>query len=419
MHSARAAKTGAEVSELRLGRLNDWLAAPAHQRAAAVRACLARIGALEPQLHAWVQVEPRRPAGEGPLAGIPFGVKDTVETAGLVTEYGSSLYRGRIGSRDAAIVCELCSVGALLLGKTVTTPFAYRTPAATRNPRNLAHTPGGSSSGSAAAVAADMVPFSVGEQTLGSILRPASYCGVTGFKPTHGVLSTDGMLPLAPSLDTLGFFTQTPADMSALWTALGRGAAEPEAPVLGVPGALDVEPRMRAAFQESIAKLRASGAEIRVLDLTQLMTNVAEAAYAVLCYEAAQVHRELFAAHGGELGDLATIVREGLEMATGRYEAALQSLRDSRSRAAAVYLDVPFILTPAATGPAPAGLGSTGDPRMNAPWTALGAPAISLPMPVAGALPLGLQVTADRGQDARLLSMAGQLAAMLDAADGP
>src|SRR5258708_4769504 len=136
----------------------------------------------------WVQVQPERPTADGPLSEIPFGAKDIIETQGMATEYGSPLYKGRLGSADAAIIREMRSRGAILLGKTVTTAFAYRTPGPTRNPRNLEHTPGGSSSGSAAAVAAGMVPFTIGEQTRGSMIRPASYCGVTGFKPTYDLL---------------------------------------------------------------------------------------------------------------------------------------------------------------------------------------------------------------------------------------
>jgi Asp-tRNA(Asn)/Glu-tRNA(Gln) amidotransferase A subunit family amidase len=401
------------MSGPRLGRLTDWLAASAVERSVAVRACLERIGAIDPQIHAWVQVVAPRAVEAGALSGIPFGVKDTVETYGLLTEYGSTIYRGRIGTVDAAIVRDLRRAGAVLLGKTVTTPFAYRTPAATRNPRNPAHTPGGSSSGSAAAVAADMVPFTVGEQTLGSILRPASYCGVTGFKPTYAVLPTAGMLPLAPSLDTLGFFTQTPEDMLALWSALGHAALGTDELVIGVPG-FDVEPPMRAAFQESLARLRTAGAEVRTVDLEQLLTEVAGAAYTVLCYEAAQVHRQHLVEHGDELGTLAEIARAGVQIAATRYQEAVQTLAEWRTRSAAVFAATPLILTPAATGPAPAGLGSTGDPRMNGPWTALGTPAVSVPMPVAGALPLGLQIIAAAGQDARLLCSAARIASILE-----
>src|SRR5439155_3604433 len=169
-----------------------------------------------------VQVAPQRPTGNGKLLEIPFGAKDIIETKGMATEYGSPIYKGRIGTEDAAIVRELRNRGAVLMGKTQSTAFAYRTPAPTRNPRNLEHTPGGSSSGSAAAVAAGMVPFAIGTQTGGSVLRPASFCGVTGFKATYGLLPMEGVLPFAKSLDTLGFFTHTAADMLALWDAAGH-----------------------------------------------------------------------------------------------------------------------------------------------------------------------------------------------------
>src|SRR5580704_298208 len=158
----------------------DWIHADLDARKRGLEQCLERIRKLDPSIQAWVQVKPERPTGEGPLSEIPFGVKDIVETKGLATEYGSPLYKGRIGTADAAIIRDLRSRGAILLGKTVTTAFAYRTPGPTRNPRNLDHTPGGSSSGSAAAVAAGMVPFTIGEQTRGSMIRPASFCRVTG-----------------------------------------------------------------------------------------------------------------------------------------------------------------------------------------------------------------------------------------------
>jgi Asp-tRNA(Asn)/Glu-tRNA(Gln) amidotransferase A subunit family amidase len=403
------------MNEVRLGRLTDWLAAAPSERALAVRACLERIRALDPQLHAWVQVTDPQAVSAGSLCGIPFGVKDTVETRGLRTEYGSAIYRGRMGTADGAIVRMLRDAGAILLGKTVTTPFAYRTPAGTRNPRNPSHTPGGSSSGSAAAVAADMVPFTVGEQTLGSILRPASYCGVTGFKPSYGLLSTEGMLPLAPSLDTLGFFTQTPADMLALWSALGQGAGRTGELIVGVPD-FAVEPPMRAAFQHVLTMLREAGIEARTVDLAPLLTQVAAAAHTVLCYEAAEVHRRHLLEHEEELGTLGEVVRAGMQTDPESYHAALQSLESYRGQAAEVFEATPLVFTPAATGPAPAGLGSTGDPRMNAPWTALGTPAVSIPMPVANALPLGLQITAAFGQDARLLRAAVQVASILEAA---
>ena len=205
----------------------QWMRISRREREDALKACLLRIQTLDPKIQAWVQVAPQPALGDGPLAGIPFGAKDIMETRGLSTEYGSPIYKGRLGVTDAAIVMSLRRRGAVLLGKTHTTAFAYRTPGPTRNPRNLEHTPGGSSSGSAAAVAAGMVPFALGTQTRGSILRPASYCGVTGFKPSYGLVSVDGVLPYAKSLDTVGFFTNTPADMLALWEAMGHSRPPP------------------------------------------------------------------------------------------------------------------------------------------------------------------------------------------------
>src|SRR5215471_2289692 len=231
--------------------LTQWLNASLKTRRLALQSCLDRIRALDSSIHAWVQVSPQRPTGHGKLSEIPFGAKDIIETRGLATEYGSPIYKGRIGTADAAIIREMRKRGAILLGKTQTTAFSYFTPSPTRNPRDLEHTPGGSSSGSAAAVAAGMVPFTIGEQTRGSIVRPASYCGVTGFKPTYGLLSMEGVLPLAKSLDTLGFFTPTAADMLALWEAMGHPTGRDEDVALAAPDPVpDVEPPMKAAFQQ-------------------------------------------------------------------------------------------------------------------------------------------------------------------------
>src|ERR1700737_3007771 len=177
------------VQEPRLETLTQWLSASREARRLALQSCLDRIRVMDGSIHAWVQVLPQSTTEDGQLSEVPFGVKDVMETRGLSTEYGSPIYKGRIGTVDAAIVRDLRQRGAILLGKTQCTSFAYRTPGPTRNPRDLEHTPGGSSSGSAAAVAAGMVPVALGTQTLGSVLRPASYCGVVGFKPSAGLLS--------------------------------------------------------------------------------------------------------------------------------------------------------------------------------------------------------------------------------------
>ncbi len=379
-----------------------------------MQTCLDSIRALDPSIQAWVQVLPQSPTGNGSLSEIPFGVKDVIETKGLSTEYGSPIYQGRTGTADAAIVQQLRRRGAVLLGKTQCAAFAYFDPGPTRNPRAPEHTPGGSSSGSAAAVAAGMAPFALGTQTLGSVLRPASYCGVTGFKASHGLLPMDGVLPLAKSLDTLGFFTHTAADMLMLWEAMGMPAGKSEEFALGVPDPMpEVEPAMAAALEQAIAALRKAGATIRSLDMGDMLTRLSEASKIVMFYEGARFHRERFREHGARLGQLADLVREGLEIPTERYDEARRYIEKCKARMAKVYKATPAILVPAATGPAPRGLASTGDPRMNAPWTALGTPAISIPLPVTGGLPLGLQLTAAHGQDARALRTAVRLERML------
>lgn len=421
------------------GRLADWLALSRDERDRAVQSCLERIRALDPSIHAWVQVAPQDPTGDGPLAGIPFGAKDIIETRGLATQYGSPIYEGRIGVSDAAIIAELRTRGAILMGKTHTTAFAYRTPAPTRNPHNLQHTPGGSSSGSAAAVAAGMVPLALGTQTQGSVLRPASFCGITGFKPTYGLVSMEGVLPFAKTLDTLGFFTATAADVLVLWNALGhdttnvgRVLSDPSAPSdvgrvprpsvghraadppLGIPDPLpDVDPPMAKAFHDSVFRLRAAGITIEPIDLGDMLTNLNQASRTVMAYEAARVHEQRYTEYGSRLADMANLVQEGLQVESERYDEARAYVGACQARVSKLYEATPVILVPAATGPAPFSLASTGDPRMNAPWTALGTPAISIPMAAFNALPLGLQLTADRGDDARVLNTAVRVEAVL------
>jgi Asp-tRNA(Asn)/Glu-tRNA(Gln) amidotransferase A subunit family amidase len=198
---------GAAADTPRLETFTQWLRASQKTRNLALQPLVERTRIMDIPIQAWVQVSPEKATGQGRLNGIPFGVKDVIETKGLATEYGSAVYKGRIGVEDAAIVREMRKRGGILLGKTTAAAFAFKTPPATHNPRDLAHTPGGSSSGSAAAVAAGMVPLAIGTQTGGSMIRPASFCGVTGFKTSYGLLSLEGVFPLAKSLDTLGFFT--------------------------------------------------------------------------------------------------------------------------------------------------------------------------------------------------------------------
>jgi Asp-tRNA(Asn)/Glu-tRNA(Gln) amidotransferase A subunit family amidase len=418
--AAGGAATGATKQIPRLETLTQWLNASSKTRHLALQQCLDRIRAMDVSIHAWVQLLPRKSTGYGKLSEVPFGVKDIIETRGLSTEYGSPIYKGRIGTADAAIVRDLRRRGAILLGKTHCTAFAYFTPAPTRNPRDLEHTPGGSSSGSAAAVAAGMVPIALGTQTKGSVLRPASYCGVTGFKASYGLLSMEGVLPLAKSLDTLGFFTQTPADMLLLWESMGHPAGGTEDFVLGAPEPMpEVEPAMAAAFQNALSLLRSAGASIQSINIAGMLAKLSDAADTVTFYEGARFHQQRFNEYGSRLGaELVDLVQKGLQVSVERYDEARRYIAECKARVAEMYKATPVILSPAATGPAPLGIASTGDPRMNAPWTAMGTPAISIPIPVASGLPLGLQLTADHGQDARVLRTAVRLQRMFSSGHG-
>ena len=306
----------AAVESPRMETLTEWLSANRETRKRGLDRCLQRIKELEPTIHAWVQVQPERPTADGPLSEIPFGVKDIIETKGMATEYGSPLYKGRVGTEDAAIIRDMRSRGAVLLGKTVTTAFAYRTPGPTRNPRNLEHTPGGSSSGSAAAIAAGMVPFTIGEQTRGSMIRPASYCGVTGFKPTHDLLSTEGMLPVSKSLDTLGLFTHTAEDMLALWKAMGHSTGGAEQFSFAAPEPIpDCDPEMAHAFRHSMSLLRKSGVDIKTIDIAETLKKIDEAGDVEMFYEGAHYHEARLKEFGDRLDQpLASLIRDGLKI---------------------------------------------------------------------------------------------------------
>jgi Asp-tRNA(Asn)/Glu-tRNA(Gln) amidotransferase A subunit family amidase len=224
----------------------------------------------------------------------------------------------------------------------------------------------------------------------------------------------EGVLPLAKSLDTLGFFTHTPADMLALWESMGHPAGSTEDLALGAPEPMpEAEPAMAAAFRSVLSVLRSAGASIRSIDIAGMLAKLADASNIVLFYEGARFHQQRFNEYGSQLADLAHLVREGLQISVERYDEARRYIAECKARVAEMYKATPVILTPAATWPAPLGLASTGDPRMNAPWTALGTPAVSIPIPAPSGLPLGLQLTADHGQDARVIHTAVRLQRML------
>jgi Asp-tRNA(Asn)/Glu-tRNA(Gln) amidotransferase A subunit family amidase len=311
---------------------------------------------------------------------------------------------------DAELVAELKNLGAFVLGKTHTTAFAYYDPAPTRNPRNLEHTPGGSSSGSAAAVAAGMVPVALGTQTQGSVLRPASFCGVVGFKPSRGVLPLGGVLPCAPTLDTAGLFTQTVDHLRFVWTALRPGDdAKPASRIVAIdwPPQKQVDPGMEECVAAAMERLTNDGVASEWAEPPESFDCLPQSVQDVMAYEAAQTHHERYEQHGTGLGQkLAELIEEGRGVSKSRYEDGLAAILRAEQALLEWASSDTVIATPAAMGPAPRGLETTGDPACNAPWTALGAAAISVPCGTVGDLPAGLQLTAVSGCDQMLLATA-------------
>lgn len=358
------------------------------------------------------------PAAPGPLAGLPVAIKDIIDTADQATAYGSPIYAGHRPGRDAAVVSRLRAAGAVPFGKTTTTEFALFAPTATRHPWDPARTPGGSSSGSAAAVAAGSVPVALGTQTAGSVIRPASFNGVVGFKPTHGSIDTTGVKDLSPSFDTVGLLAQTVPDVALVFAALTDGSASEggggshRLAVFRTGQWDQVEAAARAAFDAEVDRIAdRPGWQVSDLpwshqeheDLTRAQAVLMEVeALAALSTEYHR-HREQCSAQ----------LVEYLDRAAARTAAEARQARDTIDLAQRSFADalhgLDGVLTPAAHGEAPP-RASTGDPWFSRAWTALGGPAISLPL-LRGAhgLPVGLQLVGHRGRDGRLLGLAADL----------
>lgn len=380
--------------------------------------CLALDSARETAADLAAELKRERP--RSPLHGVPYAVKDIFDTAGIPTEWGSATQRGRVPEHDCALVRKLNALGGILLGKTHTTAFAYYDTAPTCNPRNPAHTPGGSSSGSAAAVAAGMAPLAIGSQTQGSVLRPASFCGISGFKPSYGLLPLGGVMPFAPTLDHIGLFAATAQDLRMAWRALGfetRAVPAKTVTVLDWPPMGGVETPMADRFGATVESLASHGLRMEHTDRPSFFDLLPAALRTVMAYEAVQEHGSRYRIHASRMGvKLAELLDEGQQIDPLTYESACQVLHESRKAFATWARRHSIIATPAAPGPAPAGLDSSGDPRCNSPFTALGAPAVSIPMPTPRAqLPLGLQLVASQGDDAFLLATAEACEALLDA----
>jgi len=357
------------------------------------------------------------------LFAVVVGVKDIFRVDGFPTRAGSRLPPQALAGEEAEAVRRLRHAGALLLGKTVTTEFAYFAAGPTRNPRNLAHTPGGSSSGSAAAVAAGLCPLSLGTQTIGSIIRPASFCGIVGFKPSYRRIPVDGVIPLAPSLDHIGFFTRDIPGAAHAATILcdGWNPAPAAQAALGIPAGpylAHAGDESREHFDRAVEKLAEAGFVVRTVDVMDNFDGIAADHQTILAAEAAQVHAAWFELYGELYHErTAQLVLQGREITNDQLARArdAQAVLRRELQTAMNRARIDVWLAPSILAPAPRGLDSTGDPVMNMPWTQAGFPALTMPCGLdPDGLPLGLQVVGRFYDDERLLAWAETIERTLD-----
>lgn len=403
---------------------------------ALARACLDRIAERDPLLRAWAHVDPERALAEarrldamerrGPLHGVPVAVKDVIDVAGLPTGHGSPIHAAaRPAVADAACVAAARAAGLLVLGKTVTTEFATYTPGPTRNPRDPERTPGGSSSGSAAAVADGMVPLAIGTQTAGSVIRPAAFCGVVGFKPSYGLIQRAGLKTQADALDTIGVFAADVAD-AALFAGVLAGRPDFAAPPAASPPRIGLcrspqwphaQPETAAALEAAARRLSAAGATVREIELPPAFADLAAAQATIQAVEAAKSFAHERHAHWDQLSPaLRRLIEQGEATPAADHMAALRLGRRCRADFPALFGDIDTLMTPSAPGMAPHGLGSTGDPAFNRIWTLLHAPCVTVPLATATPAPLGVQFVAPWGGDETLLAAAAWAESGLSAA---
>ncbi len=408
-----------------------------------VGACLDRIAEREPHVEAWAHLDPELALAEareadatlargdevGPLHGVPVGVKDIFDTSDFPTENGSPIFAGRRPDRDAACVAALRNAGAIVIGKTVTTELALLTPARTRNPRNLQHTPGGSSAGSAAAVAESMVPIALGSQTAGSIIRPASYCGVYGFKPTLGLVPRAGVLMQSHTLDTVGVYGRSVEDLALVTdcmtaldpddavsfrrsrpgltaTARARPPVPPRFAFVTPPPWAEADAGMRSAINALVERLGDRAVEIDM----PVLADVIEWQRVVQLAENALYYGPLLDAAPQLISPgLTQRLSDGRTVDAQMYLRAITGREPAYRTVASAMRGFSAILTAAAMGPAPEGFTATGSPIMNGLWTYLGMPTVSLPLLETRGLPVGVQLVGLRHDDARLLRTASWL----------
>ena len=406
---------------------------------------LAVIDRAEPRVHAWTTLDLDRArraatladtrAARGqrlsPVDGVPIGIKDLIDTAGLRTTYGSPLFADHVPARDACVVAHLRAAGSVIVGKTVTTEFATFDPPPTRNPWNLGHTPGGSSSGSAAAVASGMLPASIGSQTGGSTIRPASYCGVVGYVPSPGWVGRTGVHPCSWSLDRIGLFGTTVADVSLLLDGcLGRDAEDPVSRIVRRRPTgprrprrvallesllLQADPPMRRAVESVAARLDDGGASVETVPTDGL--ELAHAAHlTVMRAEIASVHTDRYDAHPTAFGpQIAALIETGKKVRAADYLRALRYRSRFRREHTAQVAPFDVLLAPAAVGEAEGDLGTIGSPLMNLLAQFAGLPTIAIPAAIAeSGMPLGAQLIGRANRDDELLAIGGWLEEQLD-----
>ncbi|MEO0317517.1 MAG: hypothetical protein RL404_1194 [Pseudomonadota bacterium] len=393
---------------------------------AVLMSCLDRIDEREPEVQAWAHLDKEgalaraRELDNGPvrglLHGLPVGVKDLFDTADMPTTYGSPIYAGHRPAADAAPVALCREQGAVMVGKTVTTEFATFNPGKTRNPHRLTHTPGGSSSGSAAAVADGMVPLAFASQTAASVIRPAAFCGIVGYKPSYGLVNRSGVKPLSDSLDTIGFLARS-VDDAALFAAATTGDRSLlQLDVGGTPRIAmcathewplaDVDTRL--AMQQAAMRLAQAGVPVRDVQTPMLFSQLLQVQKEIMAYELARSLSHERLRHAGQLSDkLQALLDEGMRIAPERHWANIQLAYSARAKVSSAFGDSEAWLAPSAIGEAPATLEQTGDPVFGRIWTLLGLPCVHLPFTTGqSGMPVGLQLVGRYGDDRVVLRIA-------------
>lgn len=399
-----------------------------------VEACIQRIDEREEEIGAFEFLDRELAIAQarsldtrkekGPLHGVPVGIKDIIDTVDMPTGWGSLIYAGRRAQWDASCVSISRAAGAVIFGKTVTTEFAFFHPGKTANPHNLTHTPGGSSQGSAAAVADRMLPLAFGSQTAGSVTRPAAYCGVIGYKATTTTFDLQGVCGLAATLDTLGFFTRDLRDIALIRSVLVADEAHPPAReenarlrvgFVRTTHWQEAEPCTRELLEKTANNLSDQGADVSEPHFSTSFSELADAHKTVMAFEAARARSHEFNKHRNQISDVfISLVETGLAIRYGEYAAAQQLGHRCRQELERVFEDYDVLLAPSAPGEAPRGLSATGDPLFNRMWTLLYVPSVTLP---AGSgpngLPLGVQIIGRPREDTQLIADAQWVQARL------